>query len=75
MLYASREKRRKKEGKKMGGKLDRWLRAVIQTQRAKKKNINGKIIPPNRKSVRSNGAIKEGLVQVGAGNSKKNLFT
>ena len=44
------------------------MAASCDPNTASQKNINGKIIPPNRKFVHSNDAIKEGLVQVGAGN-------
>ena len=64
------KQRQAEEEKKWGEKTDRWLRAVVQTQRAKKILIE-KLALLIEKFVRSNGAIKEGLVQVGAGSLGK----
>ena len=72
MLYTRRDRWRKKEGnnkKNLGVKnLTDGCELLFKT--ASQKILMEKIAPPNIKFVRSKRCNREGLVQVGAGNSK-----
>ena len=68
VLYASKGKRRKKKngGKRLTGGCELWFK-----HSEPKKILMEKLALLKEKFVRSNGAIKKGLVQVGAGSLGK----